>query len=230
MARRAADAWHGPGASPRVRQQAAVGGLDRRETAGDPMSVAARPADDLLVERELVERAKHDPEAFGRLYERNRIRVYSFACSRLRDPDDAEDVTAEVFMRAWQAIGRYQSNGSPFAAWLYRIASNAIVDLHRKRRVVLEDIDQHQGLAAAGSVEDLVAERDRMRRIEMAARRLPVPQRTALALRFGHDLTQDAIARRMGRSRSAIRLLQYRAIVGVRAAVGAGADALGLAS
>jgi len=75
-----------------------------------------------------------------------------------------------------------------------------------------------------------VAERDRVRRIGLAAQRLPPRQRAVLALRFSHDLTHHAIARRMRRSPGAIKLLQYRAIARVRAAVGAGADALGLAS
>jgi RNA polymerase sigma-70 factor (ECF subfamily) len=185
---------------------------------------------DLLEEGDLVERAKRDAEAFGRLYERHRVRVYQFACSRLRNSHDAEDMTAEVFMRAWQAIGRYQSTGAPFTAWLYRTASNAIVDQQRKRRGVVEDIDQHRNLAAAGSVEDVVAERDRVRRIGLVAQRLPARQRTVFALSFSHDLTHNAIARRMGRSRGAVKLLQYRAVAGVRAGVRAEAGAVELAS
>jgi RNA polymerase sigma-70 factor (ECF subfamily) len=186
------------------------------------VSVSAQPVVDpldLVDERDLVERAKQDPEAFGRLYERHRVRVYRFACSRLRNSHDAEDLTAEVFVRAWQAIGRYQANGTPFAAWLHRIASNAIVDQQRKRWGLVEDVDQHRDLAAACSVEDLVAERDGVLRIGLAAQHLPAPQRTVLVLRFSHDLTQSAIARRMGRSRGAVKQLQHRAITAVRAAV-----------
>jgi RNA polymerase sigma-70 factor (ECF subfamily) len=186
------------------------------------VSVAAPPLVDplaLLDERDLVERAKQDPEAFGRLYEHHRVRVYRFACSRLRNSYDAEDLTAEVFMRAWQAIHRYQTSGAPFAAWLYRIASNAIVDHQRKRGGLVEDIDQHRDLAAACSVEDLVAERDGLRRIGLAAQHLPASQRTVLTLRFSHGLTHNAIARRMGRSRGAVKQLQHRAIARVRAAV-----------
>ena len=185
---------------------------------------------DMLEEHDLVERAKEDPEAFGRLYERYRGGIYRFTCSRLRNSHDAEDLTADVFMRAWQAIGRYQSTGAPFTTWLYRIASNAIVDQQRKRRGGVEDIDQHRNLAAAGSVEDLVAERDRVRRIGLAAQRLSARQRTVFALRFSHDLTHNAIARRMGRTRGAVKLLQYRAIAGVRAAVRGEADAVELTS
>lgn len=182
---------------------------------------------DLLEEHDLVVRARQDPEAFGRLYERHRGRVYRFASSRLRNSYDAEDLTAEVFIRAWRAIERYQPNGTPFAAWLHRIASNAIVDQRRKRRGLVENIDQHHELAATGSVEELVAGRDRVRQIGLAAQQLPARQRRVLALRFGHDLTHDAIAERMGRSRGAVKLLQYRAIARVREAVRAAGDAAG---
>jgi RNA polymerase sigma-70 factor (ECF subfamily) len=182
---------------------------------------------DLLEERDLVVRARQDPEAFGRLYERHRGRVYRFACSRLRNSYDAEDLTAEVFMRAWQAIERYQPSGAPFGAWLHRIASNAIVDQRRRRRGLVEDIDQHHDLAATGSVEELVAGRDRMRRIGLAVQRLPARQRRVLALRFGHDMTHDAIAERMGRSPGAVKVLQHRAIARVREAVRAAGDAAG---
>jgi RNA polymerase sigma-70 factor, ECF subfamily len=192
-----------------------------------PATLVVDPLD-LLEERDLVERAKQDPRAFGWLYERYRVRVYRFACARLRNSHDAEDLTAEVFMRAWRAIGRYQPTGAPFATWLYRIASNAMVDQQRKRLGLVEDIDEHRDLAAAGSVEDLVVERDRLRRIGLAAQRLPLRQRTVLALRFGHDLTHNAIARRMGWSRGAVKILQYRAVAGVRAVVHADANALEL--
>jgi Sigma-70 region 2 len=112
-----------------ARRAAEAGDLDLgpRPRSGQPVVDRL----DLLEERDLVVRARQDPEAFGRLYERHRGHVYRFACSRLRNSYDAEDLTAEVFMRAWQAIERYQPNGTPFAAWLHRIASNAIVDQRR---------------------------------------------------------------------------------------------------
>lgn len=193
-----------------------------------PVSSVVDPRD-LLEERELVERAQRDPEAFGRLYERYRVRVYKFACARLRHPNDAEDVTSEVFLRALRAIGRYRYTGVPFRTWLFQIAANVIVDQLRRRRPV-EDIDEHLELAAADNVEDLVARRDLVRRIRLAARPLPASQRTALALRFGHDLAVGEIADRMGRSEGAVKLLLHRAQRVVRAAIPAEAGDLELAS
>jgi RNA polymerase sigma-70 factor (ECF subfamily) len=194
-----------------------------------PVLTSTPDALDRLEERELVERAKREPEAFGELYRRHQLDVYRFAYSRLRNEADAEDVTSEVFMRALVAIGRYQDRGYAFTSWLLQIAANVVVDQHRARRPI-EDIDEHPELAAEGSLEDLVAAGDQVRRIGRAARELPVRQREAFALRLGHDLKVDDVALRMGKSPGAVKLLVHRAVRGVRAAMPADPAALELAS
>jgi RNA polymerase sigma-70 factor (ECF subfamily) len=194
-----------------------------------PVLPSTPDALDHLDERELVERAKREPAAFGELYRRHKLAVYRFAYSRLRNQADAEDVTSEVFMRALVAIRRYQDRGYAFTNWLFQIAANVVVDQHRARRPI-EDIDEHPELAAEGSLEDLVAAGDQVRRIGLAARQLPVRQREAFALRLGHDLAVDDVALRMGKSTGAVKLLVHRAVRGVRAAMPAEAAALELAS
>ncbi len=198
------------------------------------MSVPVLPSTantlDRVEERELVERAKHDAIAFGELYRRHRDAINRFALSRLRNRADAEDVTSEVFLRALRAIARYEERGIPFRSWLLRIAACAVVD-HLRRQQPVEDIDQQRTLtAAATSLEDQVAGRDQVRRIGRAALQLPVRQREALALRLGHDLAVDEVARRMDRSPGAVKLLLHRAVRGVRAALPDEAAALELAS
>src|SRR5258706_10647966 len=89
-------------------------------------------------ERQLVEAAKGDPRRFAELYEHNFERVYAFVVSRVRDRSAAEDVTADVFHRALERIGSFEWQGTPFAAWLLRIAANAIAD--RWRRVAREPV------------------------------------------------------------------------------------------
>jgi len=194
-----------------------------------PVLPSTPDALDHLEERDLVERAKREPAAFGELYRRHQLDVYRLAYSRLGNQADAEDVTSEVFMRALVAIGRYQDRGYTFTSWLFRIAANLVVDRHRQSRPI-EDIDEHQELAAEGSLEDLVAAGDRVRRIVQAAQQLPARQREALSLRFGGDLKVDDVALRMGTSPGAVKLLVHRAVRGVRAAMPAEAAALELAS
>jgi RNA polymerase sigma-70 factor (ECF subfamily) len=79
-------------------------------------------------ERRLVEAAQKDPGRFGELYENNFERVYAYIARRVGNREEAQDLTAEVFHQALANLARYEWRGLPFAAWLLRIASNAIAD------------------------------------------------------------------------------------------------------
>src|SRR5690349_13864405 len=87
-------------------------------------------------EQRLVEAAKADPARFADVYELHFERVYGFIASRVRNRAETEDITSEVFHRALANIGQFEWRGTSFAAWLYRIAHNAIAD--RARRKALE--------------------------------------------------------------------------------------------
>ncbi len=83
----------------------------------------------------LVQRAiGHDPEAFGRLYDMHVDRVYRHIYYRVGNVTDAEDLTQQVFLKAWQAIDRYKKMSSPFIAWLMTISHNTVVDFYRTRK------------------------------------------------------------------------------------------------
>jgi RNA polymerase sigma-70 factor, ECF subfamily len=92
------------------------------------LSVVCNLAD----ERVLIEAAQQDPSRFAELYEKNFHRVYAFVARRVRDRDEAEDVTAEVFQEALRNLGRFQWRGAPFAAWLLRIAANTLADRRQR--------------------------------------------------------------------------------------------------
>src|ERR1700732_823796 len=79
-------------------------------------------------ERLLVEAAQKDPGKFGDLYDIHFERIYAFVARRMRDRDKAEDLTSEVFHKALANLKRYEWRGTPFAAWLFRIAANAVRD------------------------------------------------------------------------------------------------------
>jgi RNA polymerase sigma-70 factor (ECF subfamily) len=91
-----------------------------------------------LEERLLVEAAQRDPSRFAELYEGNFERVYGFIARRVRDRAEAEDLTSEVFHQALANLGRFEWRGVPFAAWLLRIAANALFD--RRKRAAREPI------------------------------------------------------------------------------------------
>src|SRR4051812_8356940 len=79
-------------------------------------------------EQLLIEAAQRDPDHFGDLYELHFERVYAYIVRRVRDRSEAQDVTSEVFHQALANLGQYEWRGVPFAAWLFRIAANAIAD------------------------------------------------------------------------------------------------------
>src|SRR6266403_555933 len=93
---------------------------------------AAKDAREGAEERLLVEAAQNDPAKFGDLYDRHFERIYAFVARRMRDRDKAEDLTSEVFHKALANLKSYTWTGAPFAAWLYRIAANAVADFSKR--------------------------------------------------------------------------------------------------
>jgi len=167
-------------------------------------------------DRDLVERAKADANAFGELYDRHFNRIYRFVYSRVREQTAAEDVTSDVFLKAFRGLPRYQDTGRPFAAWLYQIAVNAIADRYRGARPT-SDVDQLRDLSSGGpELEEVAAHRDQMRRIWALVERLPGSQRMALVLKFQEDMKIDDIAVAMGRSSGAVKLLIHRGMTRLR--------------
>ena len=84
-------------------------------------------------ERRLIEAAQRDPSCFADLYEHFFEQVYAYAARRVRDRAAAEDLTAEVFRKALESLPRFKWTGAPFAAWLFRIASNMLADRARRQ-------------------------------------------------------------------------------------------------
>ena len=161
-------------------------------------------------EQLLVERAKVDADAFGVLYDRHVAGVYRYTYARLRNAAAAEDVTAEVFIKAMRNISRYQPRGRPFTCWLYRIAGNAVADYFRHEPVTRE-------LTDALPDRDTQVETAAIRHLEVAyiwrlVARLPRQQRLAMRLRFAEDRSAKETAQIMGKSEPAVKLLIYRAV------------------
>src|SRR5690242_11564221 len=104
-------------------------------------------------ERLLIEAAQRDPRRFAELYENHFHRVYAFVARRVRNREEAEDRTAEVFHQALANIGLFEWRGVPFVAWLLRMAANAIVD--RWHDVSKEQVDPRRDAADAASLAEI---------------------------------------------------------------------------
>jgi RNA polymerase sigma-70 factor (ECF subfamily) len=167
-------------------------------------------------EKELVERAKREPEAFGALYDRYFAQIYRFAYSRVHDQSLAEDVTSEVFFKALKNINRYSYSGHPFSSWLYQITLNQVADHYRGQHGEVELEDRQDLPTTEPAVVDVVVRRDRSRRIWSAIDQLPRQQRAAMVLKFGEDRKIDEIAHIMGKSSGAVKLLLHRGVERLR--------------
>jgi len=177
----------------------------------------------LADERLLVEAAQQDPSRFAELYERNFYRVYAFVARRVRDRDEAEDVTAEVFHEALRTLGGFQWRGAPFAAWLLRIAANTLADRWRRaaknRRA--ETLDEAEAEAEAGAAPEICAPAEAERRalLYQLVDRLPPDQRLVVLRRFVEQKTVREISNELGRSEGAVKQLQFRALQNLRSEV-----------
>jgi RNA polymerase sigma-70 factor, ECF subfamily len=170
-------------------------------------------------ERRLIEAAQSDPSRFAELYESNFHRVYAFVARRVNSRDEAQDVTAEVFHQALRNIGRFQWRGVPFAAWLLRIAANALADRwqHAARGVEVPT-DEAQMENQAGRAESAEVERRAM--LFQLVDRLPADQRLVIMRRFVDQKSIREIAQELGRSEGAIKQLQFRALETLRSKMG----------
>lgn len=164
-----------------------------------------------LDEKLLIEAAQRDPRHFADLYRMHFDRVYAYVARRVATRSDAQDLTAEVFQQALANLGRFEWRGVPFAAWLYRIAANAVTD-HHHRTVQNQNVPQDP---EPGQEEDESAERRAF--LYRAVRDLPVDQRRVIEMRFAEERSIAEIARVLGRSEGAVKQLQFRALRSLRA-------------
>jgi RNA polymerase sigma-70 factor, ECF subfamily len=170
-------------------------------------------------ERLLIEAAQHDPSRFAELYENNFHRVYAFVARRVNDRDEAQDVTAEVFHQALKNLSRFQWRGVPFAAWLLRIAANALADRWQRAgrgvEVQAEDSLEERAESDAGNT----AEVERRAMLFQLVDRLPEDQRLVIVRRFVEQKSVREIAQELGRSDGAVKQLQFRALETLRGQV-----------
>ena len=164
-------------------------------------------------ERLLIEAAQKDPRRFAELYELHFDRVYAYVARRVGDRAETQDLTAHVFQQALANLGKFKWRGAPFAAWLYRIASNAIAD--HARRNMRESNDLQSATETTAAAVDL-EEVERRARLFRAVDKLPDDQRRVIVLRFGEEKSIREIADELGRSEGAIKQLQFRGLENLR--------------
>ncbi len=186
--------------------------------------------DETAIEQ-LVDDAKAgDVHAFGQLFDHFSGPIYRYIVSRVNRPSDAEDLTQTVFVKALEALPRYQSRGIPFGGWLFRLARNTVIDFVRTRHehVELDALIERSG--ADPRPDEVALIREEVDAVGAALAALTEEQREAIALRFFAGLSAREAAAAMGKQEGTIRGLQFRAIAALRRRLGLSepAEAIGV--
>jgi len=171
----------------------------------------------------LVQRARQgDHEAFARLYETHFDKIFRYVVLKIRNQAEAEDMTQQVFVKAYESIGSYQLQGVPFTAWLYRIAHNQMVDFVRKESKKLVPLDESLPIKDDSDLECEVETKMEMEKVVLATKQLTKAQREVISLRFAGGLSITEAAKTMRKSEGAIKALQHSAILALRKTLLAG--------
>jgi RNA polymerase sigma-70 factor, ECF subfamily len=160
-------------------------------------------------ERALIAAAQADPARFGELYDRYVGRVYGFVSRRVGNRAEAEDITSAVFEQALVSLPAFEWRGAPFAAWLIRIAANALTDHWRR---TAREGEPRAEMPDAGEMETI----ERRAILFQLVERLPELQRRVIELRFGEEKSIREIAGSLERSEGAVKQLQLRALDNLR--------------
>ena len=157
----------------------------------------------------LVRAALQDPEAFAGLYRRYVRPVYRYFYSRSGAPAEAEDLTAQVFLEAFQGLRRYHDNG-PFAAWLFTIVRRRAIDNLRRRRPVTALSEQVRATDASADPLAQAVRDEQLGQLKRLLAELKEADQELLRLRFAAGLSFGEMARILRRSEAAVKMKLYR--------------------
>lgn len=157
-------------------------------------------------------------EAVGQLYDRHQARIYRYVRARIYDNMTAQDLTGDVFVKMVANIQTYQERGTPFSAWLYRIAHNHLINHnHQERLDRLAPVDQAERVPLLGNNPALVVEKQQVEQeLLLALERIDPLQREVVVLRFLVGLSLQETAATLEKSVAAIKSLQHRGLKALR--------------
>jgi len=174
--------------------------------------VETKAEDTLLIERAI----NRDPDAFGRLYDMYVDRVYRHIYYRVGNVADAEDLTQQVFLKAWQAIDRYKRTASPFLAWLMTISHNLVVDFYRTKKDKTYLDAEITADDSASSPERIAEAHFQQQQLRRAILQLRSNEQQVIMMRFIEGFQYAEIAALLGKSEGATRVILHRALVALR--------------
>lgn len=161
----------------------------------------------------LVKKAQSgDADAFGEVYNQLLTPIYRYIYFKV-GPQIVEDLTEEVFFKAWQNIKKYKKKQElPFSAWLFRIAHNQVVDYYRSHQVIEEIPEEFGETRKSMQTTTLVEEHFNNKVLYKGLKQLSQTVEQAIILRFINDLNYPEIAKIMNKTEGAIRVLVHRGL------------------
>jgi RNA polymerase sigma-70 factor (ECF subfamily) len=168
-------------------------------------------------ERECIQRARTDPRAFAPLYDHYFARVHAYVCYRVWDAQDAEDVIADVFFKAIQNLQRFKwRHANSFAAWLFSIARNQVIDYGRRRKRIERVRGSESDLVGladrAPPLQDVLSEQEAFRQMRALIATLSPRRQEVITLRFYAGLRNREIASVLGLSERTVAAHLCRAL------------------
>jgi len=167
-----------------------------------------------MEEEKLIKDAQEGKtEAFGELYDKYLPKIYRFIFFKINQRAEAEDITHQVFLSAWQNIRSYKTKGFPFSSWLYRIARNAVIDHYRTKKdyIDIESIP-HEIVAEPAGLAEMLDTANEIEFVMTALQTLKEDEQNMIIMKFVNDLSNKEIAEALEKSEGAIRVLQHRAL------------------
>lgn len=156
-----------------------------------------------------------DEDAFGALYDKYVNDIFRFVSFRVRSKDEAEDLTADIFLKAWQYLSSGKRDIENFKALLYRISRNIVIDHYRKSGRELFSIDESQWdtlVDTAPGIAETAEFTDDIRLVREAIEKLSEDHREIILMRYSDDLAIDEMAEATGKTKGAIRVALHRAV------------------
>jgi RNA polymerase sigma-70 factor (ECF subfamily) len=167
--------------------------------------------------------ARRDSDVFAELYSNWVGRIYRYVYYLVKDKMTAEDLTQEIFLKAWKSLASYRGNGVSFSTWLYRIAHNRVMDEFRASRKYQYQDFETLGTQVSHDVLDpgQVSEEKEFRKVLLeTVATLPESQKQVIVLKFIEGLNNKEIEQVTGKSQGTIRITQMRALTLLKGKMG----------
>ncbi len=161
-----------------------------------------------MSDNELAGAAKHNVNAFNELFDRFFTRVYQFHFSRIRQKQDAEDLTSETFAKIFKKLEGYNERGVPFSVWVFTIARNTLIDHIRKNKIQTEPLEDMESYKEPYVHFDMrkIENKILTEKLWKTLRVLPEMQQQIWALKLASDLPHKEIAAIVGISENNVNV------------------------